>query len=903
MPGDFAIAVPLAVGKPLPLPDPDPTLPPADFIIPTGVTTWDAAAEGVMPGDIIEIEGGVRGALRINNVVGTLGNRITIRSDPTQQVIIRNASARSGWFVFVIDDSQHWHLDGSSTASAFYGFLITTMFAGDAPSAYLQLWGTCRDYEIDHVEVDGKWLPDGSGLGQNGIGIQHNDANIAFGSMWRENIRIHHCFVHDGRGEGIYMGPNYANDAAALRNIEVDHNISWNWGRDGMNLKSMIDGNNSCHHNDIRRTGLRPDEFQAGQQDGIAIFEGYCSMHHNYIEDAGEVGIRMNTFARPDSFGPFPVQDIYNNVVWKTGVSSTAVSQPGDGIRIGVGTGMAQLSANTFNNTIVTTEQHGIWYTGNVLAAECHDNIAVGINLTPYNTQAQITTFNNRSGSIAAENFLNAGAGDFHLTNTSPAKDAGSATGFPADDFDGIARPQGVAADQGAYELEAERNILAEFTFSRGYIASGTPVADADGVFRDFGFILGAEPWDSPITITDIENTNPARVHFTGSLPDPMSSTGTHIDTPGLTLGVITSGMTEMSGRLIRPKNIAAGEFDAYQDGDDVGYNPDSKTQDLAEIQGNTAVDATGYGTWSGSVQAQAYKKYVDRSQGWDVFGADYPNLGMTTQVTPPDTINGAATAVTPLEGSRFLSHQINYWIDHTRQPENDPSGQWQAQNKPRNQIICNNQVTQLPDRDTFWFGFSIHVPDNFDITSNTRTGDLGETQLFSCKNGALGGQGTLAGILITAHANVSVGELAWVMDADLTGDGVGGTTEDIYLGDVNDDLGLWTSFILKMQRDETSGILEVWKSTGAYLGGANPLDRLMTKVYSRVGLPVGQPPNLEPGWGFTICRQYKHAWHHWTGTSTSYEQWLGFDSVRWGSEETHSTGFADVHPFRRAEP
>ncbi len=49
-----------------------------------------------------------------------------------------------------------------------------------------------------------------------------------------------------------------------------------------------------------------------------------------------------------------------------------------------------------------------------------------------------------------------AGPGNYHLTPGSPAVDAGSASAAPADDFDGVPRPQGAGWDIGAYELAAD---------------------------------------------------------------------------------------------------------------------------------------------------------------------------------------------------------------------------------------------------------------------------------------------------------------------------------------------------------------------------------------------------------------------------------------------------------------
>lgn len=427
--------------------------PPPTFVVGTSTSTWDGVSNGVQAGDIIEIEGGSRGALRLNNIIGASGNHVIIRSDPTQQVVIANATSQDSFFTFVIDDSKYFTLDGSTTLGETYGFKVTTTANGDNPTSYLQIWGTCTDYELGYVEIDGQWLPNGSGLGQGGIGLQHNDHAIVFGSQWRENIRVHHFYVHDILGEGMYLGPNYPNNAAALRNIELNNNIVWDCGRDNIQLKSAIEGTNSIHHNDCRRSGLRTDETIAGQQDGISCFEGYASIYNNYVEAAGEVGIRMNTNKRPNTFGPFPVQDIYNNVIWKTGVASTAVSQPGDGIRIDVSSGMALLGANTYQNTIVTTENNGIWHTGFVLAADVRDNIVCDWGNNDITTPAAVTETNNRTGTIASQNFANAGGGDFHLTASSPARNSGSQSGFPATDHDGVARPQGPDADQGAFEI------------------------------------------------------------------------------------------------------------------------------------------------------------------------------------------------------------------------------------------------------------------------------------------------------------------------------------------------------------------------------------------------------------------------------------------------------------------
>ncbi len=62
------------------------------------------------------------------------------------------------------------------------------------------------------------------------------------------------------------------------------------------------------------------------------------------------------------------------------------------------------------------------------------------------------------AGNLAGSpGFVNAAAGDFHLTASSSAVNAGQAAGAPATDFDGSPRPQGGGVDMGAFEFGGAR--------------------------------------------------------------------------------------------------------------------------------------------------------------------------------------------------------------------------------------------------------------------------------------------------------------------------------------------------------------------------------------------------------------------------------------------------------------
>ncbi|MBF0497894.1 MAG: VCBS repeat-containing protein [Deltaproteobacteria bacterium] len=59
----------------------------------------------------------------------------------------------------------------------------------------------------------------------------------------------------------------------------------------------------------------------------------------------------------------------------------------------------------------------------------------------------------------AAPLFVNDSTADFHLTQNSPAIDAGSSVDAPTFDYDGRSRPQGHGWDIGAYEYPKDTNF------------------------------------------------------------------------------------------------------------------------------------------------------------------------------------------------------------------------------------------------------------------------------------------------------------------------------------------------------------------------------------------------------------------------------------------------------------
>lgn len=80
--------------------------------------------------------------------------------------------------------------------------------------------------------------------------------------------------------------------------------------------------------------------------------------------------------------------------------------------------------------------------------------------------------------------FVNAAAGDFRLSDASPAVNRGSAVAgqYALTDLLGVARPQGAGVDMGAYEFQGTPVAITQQPASRSLVCAGTPVSVSVGV-------------------------------------------------------------------------------------------------------------------------------------------------------------------------------------------------------------------------------------------------------------------------------------------------------------------------------------------------------------------------------------------------------------------------------------
>ncbi len=427
-------------------------------VIPANVDKFNCSS--VAPGSLLTLATGNRGPLAIHDCNGTREDPIVIRNDPegVGPAVFSRVSGPEDGFVFSCDNCTGVAIDGSykwqgAPDGTTYGIKVT-MTGGGAPSAFLKIGGLSRFVAIRNVEVDGAW----PALATNGIGISVNDHAVKRADhpdLWREGILIEDTYVHDVEGEGMYIGPNYREGDLPLRDVEIRYNRVEDTGWDGINTKSMWAGDNSIHHNLIRRAGSNAATTNdAAQYSGIMNNAGTVQIYNNWIESTGQHGIHVWTQEGPPESageGPFEVR-VWNNVI----VSAGGLWQPfmlnSYGISIGAQPGCEKPIPYVYYNTIVSSRLNGINLSEYVGAGFVRDNLVADSGGDAAIIASHfIPQTNNRAGTIAQIGFQDPTRLDFHLGVTSPAWNQGSAE-FPPTDFDDEARPRDGAPDPGAFE-------------------------------------------------------------------------------------------------------------------------------------------------------------------------------------------------------------------------------------------------------------------------------------------------------------------------------------------------------------------------------------------------------------------------------------------------------------------
>lgn len=518
--------------------------------------------------DTIKVQAGTySGGILFSNVNGT----------PTHTVIVINTGGKvtsTGGSDAGIDFStcRYWHITGTGVVGITYGFFCNGGGTGDFDAH----WGS-SDGEIDHIEcgtgtnyagiIFRTYPSEACQYSVSGTSTPPSNKSLYLTPVWAiYNMKIHHNYIHDTHGEGMYLGCSHFGNVAAngydpvnnplvgigfpcaganespIFGADIHDNILTNIGWDGIQLSGCISGCN-ISKNSIVGFGIEGGD---GQDGGITWNPGTIgTMDGNWIQFTG-VGPCMGIMyqGQGDSY-------ITNNVILNTGTGT------------GFGPGIAMLR-NSQANTFGSPHQN-IHFYGNTIAGNWTDAMVFfgdngfGTNFFFKNniienpssiyaagngSVSNIQKNNNTEVTSTAAMGVVSYPSNLHLLSSSIAKGAGVAglaaiAANYAHDYDGLSR--GNPSDNGAFTFTtgggnipptanagSPQSVQAPTSVS----LSGSASTDPDGTIVSYAWSQLSGPASTISTPTTV-NTTVTGINVSGSyvyqliVTDNLGATGT----------------------------------------------------------------------------------------------------------------------------------------------------------------------------------------------------------------------------------------------------------------------------------------------------------------------------------------------------------------------------------------
>ncbi|MEP2771628.1 MAG: right-handed parallel beta-helix repeat-containing protein [Fulvivirga sp.] len=248
-----------------------------DYVLEANVIELNNDELQLPPGSTIGIKGGNRDVINIQNFNGTATKPFYFTNCDGQAIISLSDSPEA----IRIRNSSHVRLTGTGSSDQF-GLVIANGAHG------VRAYQKADNLEIDHLEVMNV------GVGIWAVTRPLCDGSLNQGTYVQENIKIHHNYVHDVHGEGMYIGGSKwdvgfnNNDCpgekllqADLKGIHVYNNIVEDTGWDGIQVGGAIE-DCEIYNNIVRNYGL---ENVTIHQAGLMINPGTTGkIYSNFIE-------------------------------------------------------------------------------------------------------------------------------------------------------------------------------------------------------------------------------------------------------------------------------------------------------------------------------------------------------------------------------------------------------------------------------------------------------------------------------------------------------------------------------------------------------------------------------------------------------------------------------------------
>lgn len=275
---------------------------------------------GINPGDTIVIPSGTYTGITIGNIHGTADKKVKIVNAPEGKVVSRYLR---------LHNATHFTISGSGSSDQ-YGFLLG---AKDS-NASLSISEATSDFEVQRVECQDSTC--GFFFKVN----SHADKPLTIYPNWTmKNLNIHHNFLHNIHGEGMYIGHTGGNGGQGgnplipirLDHVKIHHNRVESTDWDGIQLATAREGA-EIYGNVVRNYGLAN---KATQQAGILLGGSTTGkIYDNWIENGTGNGIEYFGYGKGEisgntliSAGTLSTSDtIYINQVPNTVETDSALS-------------------------------------------------------------------------------------------------------------------------------------------------------------------------------------------------------------------------------------------------------------------------------------------------------------------------------------------------------------------------------------------------------------------------------------------------------------------------------------------------------------------------------------------------------------------------------------------------
>jgi hypothetical protein len=416
-----------------------------DYVVPAGQTRVDGAALGLQPGSVIGLSANVAYRnLNFQNIVGTPEQPIVIKNCGGKAVLDATGTTNG----IKIERSKYFRITGGDVDGT-YGIIVN----GGHMSVNFGYLAT--NFEADHLEIFNS--------GFAGIMAKTepscDDATLRENFLM-ENVDLHHNYIHDTGGEGIYAGSSWytgMQTSCGLRlpheihNIRIFNNLFRNTGWEAIQLGCATKGA-SIHNNTVENYGAANKQYQ---NNGIQISAGTGGLCYNNLIKKG-TGNGMMVFGLGDNI-------IFNNIIDEAGnfgifcderetpgpgfqfLNNTIINSKSDGIRI-----FAELvPRNVIVNNIIANPGSYSTYdlprtSADAFVHKLDDNVKIEMSNNYFTTDTE------------GLKMLNIAQSNYAMEESSPVIDQGADISIYHNiltDFYGHSRLAGAAYDIGAIEV------------------------------------------------------------------------------------------------------------------------------------------------------------------------------------------------------------------------------------------------------------------------------------------------------------------------------------------------------------------------------------------------------------------------------------------------------------------